>query len=642
MIRMRKSARPMVAAQAAGFLLLLVLALPLVRGAEEAPWKAPARAARKANPIPADEKSLAIGKELYGRECLSCHGSTGKGDGPRAKDLERNPGNLSSPKMWEQTDGELFWKITEGKRPMPSYEKTFTEEQRWHVVNYTRTLAPKPAGAASPPAKSAESPPTPPASPPAAAAPPKTATLMPGPAQAPPPPPPAAPPAPVAQPAADPAAASGQYVSREEYEKLRAEMQAMKAEMDALRQERRATGPGDEKLQAQVARISVDVDQMKTQKSGQSQEFDQYAEEMDRKLKKLQDEADFTRPGSTKFLVTGFTTAEFIYRENEGSTFSAGFNPIFLWKMSDRLFAEAELEFSLITPEEGSQTETSLEYANISYVVNDFVTVGAGKFLLPFGIFNERLHPNWINKLPDAPLPFDDELGIAPEAGIGAFVRGGVPAGPTKFVYDAYIDNGPSLITTDPAQAGRLDFDNFEDNNYNKAVGGRLGYLPLPELEVGYSVQYAKVNPGDFEDVHAFLQDIDVSYVRELGWLQGTIDARAEWVWSEVENATYDPTGALGFGPLNFDNDRNGGYLQLAYRPTKVSNKIIRNLEFVMRYDMLDVPEGSPGGVDEHRWTPGIDYWVTPSMVVKAAYQFVESNGAEDQNAVLLQAALGF
>jgi mono/diheme cytochrome c family protein len=111
---------------------------------DEEEWKAPARASRKENPIPADDKSVATGKDLYTKECYSCHGTKGKGDGPGARDLTKNPGDLSKPEMWKQTDGALFWKITEGKKPMPSMEKTWSEDQRWNVVNYVRTLAPKP------------------------------------------------------------------------------------------------------------------------------------------------------------------------------------------------------------------------------------------------------------------------------------------------------------------------------------------------------------------------------------------------------------------------------------------------------------------------------------------------------------------
>ena len=112
------------------------------------PWVAPGRAARKENPSPADAKSVARGKELYVMGCMPCHGIAGKGDGAAAALLERNgapirPGNLSDPKLWQQSDGTLFWKISEGKTPMPAFQETFTEEQRWQIVTYIRTLAPK-------------------------------------------------------------------------------------------------------------------------------------------------------------------------------------------------------------------------------------------------------------------------------------------------------------------------------------------------------------------------------------------------------------------------------------------------------------------------------------------------------------------
>lgn len=49
---------------------------------------------------------------------------------------------MTGPELWHQTDGELFWKITIGRRPMPANRKLLTEEERWHLVNYTRMLAP--------------------------------------------------------------------------------------------------------------------------------------------------------------------------------------------------------------------------------------------------------------------------------------------------------------------------------------------------------------------------------------------------------------------------------------------------------------------------------------------------------------------
>jgi mono/diheme cytochrome c family protein len=118
-------------------------ALPPQAASDE--WKAPARQAKRINPVPSDDGSITAGKAVYEKECLSCHGRTGKGDGPQAKDLPKKCGDLSDPKLWAQTDGALFWKISEGRTPMPGYDKLLKDENdRWKVINYIRTLAPKP------------------------------------------------------------------------------------------------------------------------------------------------------------------------------------------------------------------------------------------------------------------------------------------------------------------------------------------------------------------------------------------------------------------------------------------------------------------------------------------------------------------
>ena len=101
-------------------------------------WTAPASAAAKRNPVQANAASIGRGQTVYAAECLSCHGSSGKGDGPAAKDLKEDPGNLT--KLGSQSDGALFWKITEGKKPMPGFARKLSDQQRWDVVNYVRTL----------------------------------------------------------------------------------------------------------------------------------------------------------------------------------------------------------------------------------------------------------------------------------------------------------------------------------------------------------------------------------------------------------------------------------------------------------------------------------------------------------------------
>jgi mono/diheme cytochrome c family protein len=104
-------------------------------------WEAPASAKQTKNPISASESSLAAGKKIYFKRCVNCHGKTGNGDGPDAFDLGIHPAKFSDPRMREESDGALFWKITHGKKPMPAYESRLSPAERWNVINYLRTLA---------------------------------------------------------------------------------------------------------------------------------------------------------------------------------------------------------------------------------------------------------------------------------------------------------------------------------------------------------------------------------------------------------------------------------------------------------------------------------------------------------------------
>ncbi len=74
---------------------------------------------------------------------MICHGQSGKGDGPGAAALEKKPADLVARVRAGETDGELFWKITEGRSPMISWKGSLSETQRWEVVNYIRSLAGK-------------------------------------------------------------------------------------------------------------------------------------------------------------------------------------------------------------------------------------------------------------------------------------------------------------------------------------------------------------------------------------------------------------------------------------------------------------------------------------------------------------------
>lgn len=134
---------------------LLFCGLPLLAQTNQSTnrWDVPARAAARKNPVAANETSIALGKNVYERHCLACHGPKGKGDGPAAVHLEKSPGNLADPTLWKQSDGSLLWKITEGHTPMPTFKNITSDEERWPAVNYLRTFAPKPTAKDQPKAE---------------------------------------------------------------------------------------------------------------------------------------------------------------------------------------------------------------------------------------------------------------------------------------------------------------------------------------------------------------------------------------------------------------------------------------------------------------------------------------------------------
>ena len=108
------------------------------------PWTAPAKAAKQANPVPSTTKSLTAGKALFQQRCVVCHGTKGKGDGPAAVALKPRPGDLTSIAVVRQKDGEIQWKIVNGRAPMPTFGQALKTEQIWQIVNYLRSLAANP------------------------------------------------------------------------------------------------------------------------------------------------------------------------------------------------------------------------------------------------------------------------------------------------------------------------------------------------------------------------------------------------------------------------------------------------------------------------------------------------------------------
>ncbi|HKS82484.1 MAG TPA: hypothetical protein VJR23_13345 [Candidatus Acidoferrales bacterium] len=156
-------------------------------------------------------------------------------------------------------------------------------------------------------------------------------------------------------------------------------------------------------------------------------------------------------------------------------------SPVVLVPLGNKWLIESRdtLETDLTPPPGGSGFKGSLEkevdYFQLDYIASPYATITVGKFLTPFGIYNERLYPIWVRNLQSDPLIFP--LGVGPSnAGTGAMVRGGFSLNSSvNLNYAAYYS---TLITQSPVDSWRM-------------AGGRAGiFLPGPRLEMGGSFQH--------------------------------------------------------------------------------------------------------------------------------------------------------
>lgn len=367
------------------------------------------------------------------------------------------------------------------------------------------------------------------------------------------------------------------------------------------------------------------------------------------------------KPGTTNFLMRGYSHAGFEVIDDNSSFVSGTFAPIFLWKQGDRILFESELEIEF--EEEG--VHFALEYANISYILNDYLVLRFGNFLTPFGAFNERLHPAWINKFPNAPFGMGHDP-VGPTREFGAELRGGASLGNTQVNYSLYLSNGPILEVhaEDPLEPPTTSITglNFSDNNNDKAFGGRIGFLPFDNsiVEVGLSTQYTS-GIGDrdteFEDVASLSYSVDLSLVKNsITGLKGNLDLKAQWNRQDLDEFHL----LLPDGDEVAVNQKNDAYyIQLAYRPALSKNNFLGDLEFVGRYSAIDLTEPLEHGEEEippeapeeeedqghfegdrTQWAFGVNYWITWRSVIKASYQVTDNE--ESIDGFFVHYALGF
>ena len=339
-----------------------------------------------------------------------------------------------------------------------------------------------------------------------------------------------------------------------------------------------------------------------------------------------------------------------------GGFYYGEFSPDFFVKLNDWILLEAEAAL-------GSESSPSATFLQADFLVNDWLTIIAGRFVAPIGFFNERLNNPWINKLPadapgSAPLPWLQVLPAMSLMGVqarGSFYLGGSPL---KMEYAAYVSNGLN-VTPATANAPTADevanlenmTDTFSIISNNKAFGGRLGlWWPEVGLEGGLSGMYS----GDYLAVS---QDLSIGlWALDLNYHKGNWDARFEYgaMYQQAPSSVVDANTNTSVPQSNIRRD--GLYGQLAYRPWDARNKYLQRTEFVYRFSWAEFHGIDPNALVISSYpTPidapirryqnefGINYYFYQRMLLKCAYQInTEPHNPQRDNQFMTELAWGW
>lgn len=352
-----------------------------------------------------------------------------------------------------------------------------------------------------------------------------------------------------------------------------------------------------------------------------------------------------TKLPDTIWHLAGYAEAGLVVSDAKGrpDTFSSGkFNPAFHFQYKDLVVFESEAEISV---DSEGETEFELEYSQFDVLLHDNVTLVLGKYLSPVGQFQERLHPGWINKMPDNPAGFAHD-GVQPATDVGAQLRGGVSLGDTLLTYVVAVGNGPRINAE-----GGVELEGFGgDDNDNKSISGRIGFLPVPWLEVGASFLTSKISGEEGTVVESDpLEPTNADFTlwgADAAYTRGAWDIRFEYLNAERDSIfTAVPheegVGLESIGPLSAgggeliagetevaflpDLHMEAWYAQVAYRLSGLTEAAVwKNFEPVVRYGEFKIRglDELREEVAEDRFDIGLNYWFAPSIVLHGSVQW--------------------
>jgi hypothetical protein len=341
------------------------------------------------------------------------------------------------------------------------------------------------------------------------------------------------------------------------------------------------------------------------------------------RISALEQQVADQKQGESHFMVVGLTSFGFVNNKTRftppgGPTQTSKTNsladvdhyelsPMLLWRHGTKWLVEFEPSFS-----GGS---LGVNWADVSYFAAPGLTIKAGYFVVPFGIYNKRLAAGWIDKLAT------DPMGIGQSGtDYGVEVSGGLPLGNMKWSYDVSLTNGLQLLPD-----GELQNAGIVDNNNNKMVSGRLGLLPFSNssLEVGVSGLYGGVADAGsgYNNANASMYGADLSYVKNFNPI--LLNVKGQINWLKVNRQNYiNPTDNSSY---TFDNKTTSAFAQCSIRPIGADNAFVKNLELAFRYVNYTTPGNSVWGQKYKEEDLGLDYWLSWRTVLKFTYAWSHS-----------------
>ena len=333
------------------------------------------------------------------------------------------------------------------------------------------------------------------------------------------------------------------------------------------------------------------------------------------------------------FQILGDAEVQYVNADKQNGAFTmADFAPIFLYRGGDNILFESGFDFGLqnnATNGGGYTTTLNLSFAQLDYVLNDYMTFCGGLILLPLGTYSERT-AGWLNKFPDDPLAID----LIPGSGVGGELRGGIALGESGSVlsYAVYGVNGPGS-SDGTGNASALDVngnvgvtsDGSTQNLHRDPVGGgRVGifvpFKPHYDVEAGVSAL-----SGQWVNNHTYTAGVLDGAVH----LGPNIEVKGEYI--------LDSYGSDDMGTVS----QHGWWTQAGYKLAglDLDLPLINDTELVGRYDSYH--DGL--GTVTQRWTAGYIYYITSAFLFEGDYEFIHSSDpTQPKTQLILQLSYGF